>query len=320
MATDPYATLGVSRNSSDEDIHRAYRDLARKYHPDLNPDDAAATKKFQEIQGAYEILKDPEKRQMFDRYGPDFEAMRGGGGPGGGGGPFRGRPGGGPSGGNPFSEADFRDMFGEGSESGGFADLFRQFTGRSGRRSTTGSGRGKDIRHDLQIAFRTAVSGGSAQLSVRRQNGKVETIDVKIPPGIDSGKKIRLRGQGDPGPTGGQAGDILITVQVAPHPAYTRAGLDLVARVPVTLNEALLGAKVDLPTPKGTITLTVPPGTSSGKRLRVKGHGVTTKDRQGDLYAEIHIVLPENLDEATKQKIRDLDLPETPSPRNNLRW
>jgi DnaJ-class molecular chaperone len=176
-----------------------------------------------------------------------------------------------------------------------------------------------NIEHELQVPLRTAVSGGSAQLAVRRRTGKVETINVKIPAGIEDGKKIRLRGQGEPSTAGGAAGDILITVRVAPHPYYQRQGNDLIARVPVTLTEAVLGAKVDVPTPKGTITLTIPSGTSSGKRLRVKGHGVPGSDGAGDLYAEIHIVLPEQIDEATREQLRRLNL--GPShPRTQLIW
>lgn len=326
MAEDYYATLGVSKSATDEEIHNAYRDLARKYHPDLNPDDAAAKKKFQEIQQAYETLKDPKKREMFDQYGPGFESASGGGPQGG---PWRPRPGSGagPNGPN-YSDFDFRDIFGDeaNADGGGFADIFRQFTGGRTQRRGPGASesprptRGNDLQHQLEIPFRTAVVGGSAQLNVRRPNGKLETINVKIPPGIDAGKKIRVRGQGDPGPPGGTPGDIIITVRVAPHPAYSRSGADLVARVPITLSEAIFGGKIDVPTPKGIITLTVPASTSSGKRLRIKGHGVETKEKCGDLYAEIQIVLPDSIDDATIDKLKELELPEPANPRSNLVW
>lgn len=326
MPEDYYKTLGISRSATDDEIHRAYRDLARKYHPDLNPDDNAAKTKFQEIQQAYEILKDPKKREMFDHYGAGFESMSGGG-PGGpsAGGPWRPHPGATPGGAN-YTEFDFRDIFGEQgpTDGGGFADLFRQFTGgrespQQGREPNRPT-RGNDIQHQLEVPFRTSISGGSAQLNIRRPNGKVETIDVKIPAGIEAGKKIRVRGQGDAAPPGGKPGDILISIRVAPHPAYTRQDLDLVAQVPITLSEAIFGAKIDVPTPKGTITLTVPKSTSSGKRLRVKGHGVETKDKCGDLYAEIQIVLPENIDEETLAKLKETHLPERADPRSNLVW
>lgn len=317
MAEDYYVTLGVSRNASADDIHKAYRKLAREYHPDLNPDDDAAKRKFQEIQKAYEVLKDPKKREMFDRFGPSFDQM--GGAAGGGGGQWRARPGGGGGTGGGFEDVDLGDIFGEG---GGFADLFRQFTRKPGRRPGGPGGpaqRGSNIEHELQVPFRTAVSGGSAQISIRRATGRVETINVKVPAGIEDGKKIRLRGQGNPGPSGSEPGDIMITVRVAPHPSYQRVGHDLVVKVPVSLAEAALGAKIDVPTPKGTITLTLPPGTSSGKRLRVKGHGVQAAEGSGDLFAEIHIVLPESLDAETSETIKNLRLGPD-APRANLAW
>jgi DnaJ-class molecular chaperone len=324
MADDYYATLGVSRDANADEIHKAYRKLARQYHPDLNPDDDAAKRKFQEIQQAYEVLKDPKKREMFDRFGPSFDQM--GGAPGGGGGPWRARPGAGP-GGAGYENVDLNDIFGDAfaEGSGGFADLFRQFTKKSPRRpggAGAGAGtapRGAHLEHELQVPFRTAVSGGNAQISVRRSNGRIETINVKVPAGIEDGKKIRLRGQGDPGPAGGQAGDILITVRVASHPSFHRQGRDLIVKVPVSLHEAVLGAKIDVPTPKGTITLTVPPGTSSGKRLRIKGHGVQHPQGAGDLFAELQIILPESLDDQTRETIRSLQLGPS-DPRVNLAW
>lgn len=314
MADDYYKTLEIQRGASDDEIHGAYRKLARKYHPDLNPDDNAAKKKFQEIQQAYEVLKDPKKREMFDRYGPGFESMSGGGG-----GPWRANP---QSRGHAsYEDVDLGDIFGEqfgGGEGGGFSDLFRQFTrrgGRSGQRPM----KGKDVLHEITVPLRTTVTGGSAQLSIRRPNGKLETIDVKIPAGIEDGKKIRLRGQGETAPGGVPPGDMLITVRVAAHPCYSRQGSDLIVRVPISVIEAVNGTKVDIPTPKGTITMTVPPGTSSGKRLRAKGHGVATAEKTGDLLAEIQIVLPETIDASTKSELAKLDL--TPSGiRDQIVW
>jgi DnaJ-class molecular chaperone len=314
MADDYYATLGVSRNATPDEIHTAYRSLARRYHPDMNPGDEAAKKKFQSVQQAYEVLKDPKKRELFDRYGPSFESMGAGGG-----GPWRARPGAGPSGG--FTEFDINEMFGEElGAGGGFADLFRQFTGRTPRRESPGAApRGLDVQTELEVPFRTAIVGGTAQLNVRRHTGKVETINVKIPAGIQDGKKIRLRGQGDLGP-GGKRGDILMIVRVAPHPSFQRQGRDLIVKVPLTLKEALLGSRVDVPTPKGVVTLTIPPGTSGGKRLRIKGHGVPSANGGGDLFAEIQIVLPDTIDEATKEALSKLDLDGPPNPRGHLVW
>ena len=225
-----------------------------------------------------------------------------------------------------FDEIDLSDLFG-GREGGGFADLFKQFSGGGGgtRRASRGGARaqprrGADLSHTLEVPFATAVSGGKASLRVQRAGGKIETIDVKIPAGIESGKKIRLRGQGEPSPAGGEAGDILITVKVAPHPHFRREGHNLEVRVPITLAEAALGAKVDVPTPKGTVTVTVPKGTSSGKKLRIKGHGVTSGGTTGDLLAEVQIVLPENLSEEDLESIKKLTANDGQDPRQDLRW
>jgi len=318
MSEDYYATLGLRKGASSDEIQKAYRDQARKFHPDLNPNDDSAKAKFQSIQKAYEVLNDPEKREMYDQYGSNYEQVGGQGG-------WQGQSrGGGPS----FDDIDLSQFFGEGAArgggfgGGGFSDLFRQFTGRSGERKQ-GPQRGADLQHELQVPFRTAVAGGEAQITIRRKSGKVETLNVKIPAGIEDGKKIRLRGQGEPSPGGGATGDILITVQVAPHPFFQRVGNDLIARVPITLSEAVLGGKVDIPTPKGTITLTVPAGSSSGKRLRVRGHGVASKDKTGDLYAELQIVIPENLDNLDADAKRALTMLESAygeEPRRSLLW
>ncbi len=320
MSEDHYKTLGVARDATPEAIHKAYRDLARKYHPDLNPDDESAKKKFQTIQQAYEVLKDPKKREMFDRYGSAYESMGGAGGGGPRGGPWRayGQPGQGAS----FEDMDLGEILGDqfGGGGGGFADLFRQFTRKQPRKSASGE-RGNHIEHELTVPFQKAVMGGTMPISIRRPSGKVDTIDVKIPVGIDAGQKIRLRGLGDPGPPGGSPGDILITVRVAPHANYQRQGRDLVVKAPVNLAEAVWGGKIDLPTPKGTVSLTIPPNTSSGKRLRVKGHGVPFADNPGDLYVEVQIVLPDRLDEATKDALSKIKALHQPSePRSSLSW
>ena len=326
MAEDYYRTLVVSRDASAADIQKAYRMLARKYHPDMNPDDKTAKGKFQEVQRAFDVLNDPSKRELYDRYGSSFESM-GSAGP-------RGGPGGGraPWGAGAGTEdLDFSQIFGGGGgadPSGTFADIFSQFrrAGARGRRETRGAqaARGADLSADLEIPFNTAVLGGDAQISLRRQNGQLETLTVKIPPGIDEGKKMRLRGKGEEGPDG-TAGDILITIHVAPHPWFTRQGNNLEVRVGVTLAEAALGAKVDVPTPRGTISLRIPGGTSSGKRLRIKGHGVATRNGElGDLFAHIEIVLPSTLDDESLELIKKLDAhieaTHPQHPRRDLKW
>jgi len=325
MAEDYYQTLGVSRDASPADIQKAYRKLARKYHPDVNSEQDAK-KKFQEVQAAFDVLNDPSKRELYDRYGSSFESM-GAGGP-------RGGPGGGArwsggAGGPGFEEVDLSQFFGErygGDPSGTFGDIFSQFrradSGRGQR--TASSKKGSDIVSEIEIPFVTAVQGGEAQLSVRRKTGEIETITVKIPAGIDEGKKIRLRGQGEAG-TRGNPGDILITVHVGPHPYFHRHGNNLEVRVPVTLAEAALGAKVDVPTPKGVISLRVPPGTSAGAKLRIKGHGVAPKGVDpGDLLAEVQIVLPKPLDDESRDSIKRLDdrwnSQQPQNPRRDLHW
>ena len=324
MAEDYYKTLGVNRDASQADIQKAYRDLARKYHPDLNPNDKKAKEKFQKVQTAFEVLNDPSKRELYDRYGSSFEAYAQGGGP---------RPQGrggwqqttGPMPGG-FEDVDFSEFFGErfsgGDPSGGFGDIFGQFRRAAGRR---GRGRaaapgGGNVESEITIPFQTAVSGGKVDLALQRSDGKTETISVKIPPGVDEGKKIRLRGKGEAlGDT--PAGDLLLTIHVAPHPFFKRHGKDLEVRLPITLAEAVVGGKVDVPTPWGTISLRIPPRTSSGKRLRIKGHGIrpATGD-PGDLFAEASIVLPDRIDDVTVEAIKRLDAEQHQNPRADLRW
>ena len=322
MSKDYYKVLGVGRNASEEEIQKAYRDLARKYHPDLNPDDKTAKQKFQEVQSAYDVLSDQQKREMYDRYGSSFETMGGGTGQGG---PWPGGPGGGFS----FEDVDFSQFFGErfgaggGTAGGGFEDIFSQFSQAGTRPRKPRSGgrrRGSDLRHDITVPFATAILGGEVQLAVARPTGQTETISVKIPAGIEEGKKIRLRGQGEPAPRGGPAGDLLLTVNVAPHPCFRRNGRHLHVSLPVTLAEAALGAKVDIPTPKGTVTVKVPPCTSGGAKLRVKAHGVPAKDGPGDLIAEVQIVMPKQIDDETRATFERLAERGTENARANLKW
>lgn len=313
MAEDYYKVLGVPRNATDDDIQKAYRDLARKYHPDLNPDDDSAKEKFQSVQRAYEVLSDKNKRDKYDRFGHAFEGAGAGG-----------------RGFNP-EDIDFSQIFGGAGGpggagaggGGGFADIFRQFTGGGGggarQRRTARKRKGANVKHELQIDFQSSVTGGETQLAIHR-GGKPEKINVKIPAGIEDGKTIRLREQGQPSPNGGPNGDMLLKVRVASHAHFMRRGIHLEVKVPIKLSEAMRGASIDLPTPYGTISLRVPPMTSGGTRLRVKGFGVTRADgSKGDLYAVLNIVLPDGLDEKQAEKIAKLDSANG-DPRGELRW
>jgi DnaJ-class molecular chaperone len=321
MDEDFYKVLGVARSASPTEIQKAYRALARKHHPDLSPDDKTAKERFQKIQRAYEVLSDAKKREMYDRFGSQFEQM--GSNPqawsaaGGGGVPPE------------FSQFDFSQLFGGGVEgSGGFEDLFRHFGGgaaggpqgtrRRGRRS---SSKGADASAEIEIPFQIAALGGTQEFSLRRPGGMAETIRVKIPAGIEEGKTIRLRGQGEPGAGGAPAGDLLVTIRIAAHPYYSRKGLDLDVKLPISLAEAALGAKVDVPTPHGVVTVTIPPGASSGRRIRLRGQGIHKPEgSQGDLYAELQIALPKHLDAESQELIRQLQARMNDNPRSELRW
>lgn len=328
MAEDYYKVLGVGRGAKAEEIQKAYRNLARKYHPDMNPDDTTARQKFQAVQRAYDVLSDPEKRKLYDQFGPEFEQM--GAGAGAGAGPAGGTwtrtgPGGATF---RFEDVDLSDLFGGGmggGEAGGFSDFFRQFGGAPGGGPRASARRepprGSDLHHEVQVPFQTAISGGEVQLNIVRASGKRETITAKIPAGISDGRRIRLRGQGESSPRGGPAGDLLIKVNVAPHPFFRRVEKNLEVTVPVALLEAAQGAKVDIPSPRGTVTLTVPPGTSSGRKLRLKGLGVDTgKGEPGDLLAEIQVMLPKALDNEDLELLRKIDQKHPQDARAELRW
>lgn len=326
MAKDYYKTLEVGKTASAEEIQKAYRRLARKYHPDLNPEDKSAQQKFKDIQHAYDVLNDPEKRRMYDQFGSDFEQMGGAGGN-----PFGGAGGPGPG---------FEQVFGSGG-AGGFGfnsidELLQQFggggggtRGRSRGRGSSGANRapakGEDLRIQFTVPFNTAVLGGTASIQVNRGN-KPESIQIRIPAGVDTGSKMRLRGQGNPG-AGGENGDLIVELTVAAHPHFQRNGNNLELRLPITLSEAVAGASIDVPTPSGTVSLKIPAGSSSGQKLRIKGQGVRdSKDNVGDLYVELLIKLPSKLRDpalqsaALKEAAHSIDSLYDQPLRGDLRW
>ncbi len=294
MPDDYYQTLGVPRTASAEDIRKVYRDLARKYHPDLHPDDASAKEKFKQVQTAFDVLNDQSKREMYDRYGSSFEGVGAGGASGGRSNPF---PGGG---GFPGGQIDLESLFG----GGGFGDLFGGGAKASRGKRRSAAVPGEDVTAKIEIPFRVAIDGGKTDVRLDR-DGKTETISVTIPQGLIDGGRIRLRGQGLPGSGGAAAGDLLLEVQIASHAFFHRSGDTLEVTLPVSLSEAIEGAKVDVPTPWGTISLRIPPLTSSGRKLRAAGMGVRhANGTKGDLIAEVQVMLPEGADSDLMQRLR----------------
>ena len=311
MSDDHYQILGVSRTATSEDIQKAYREMARKYHPDLHPDDDAAKEQFKKVQTAFDVLNDPSKREMYDRYGSSFEGVNAGGG----GWSPQGHQGGFQAGG----EVDLESLFG-----GGFADLFGGGKRRSSRPRRSASTQGEDITANIRIPFQLAIDGGKTEVRFDR-DGHSETLSITIPQGLPDGARMRLRGQGRPGSGGGAAGDLLLEVGVEPHPVYRREGDTLAVNLPISLSEALEGAKVDLPTPWGVISLRLPAGTSSGKKLRAAGMGVRhTNGSKGDLIAEVQIVLPDLKNEAESKSLLDAvkaaELSSPMDPRAAIKW
>jgi DnaJ-class molecular chaperone len=319
---DYYEVLGVARDAAPDAIKKAYRALARKHHPDVNPGDKSAEAKFKEVQHAYDILADQEKRAAYDRYGhAAFEGMAAAG-PRAGATEWASRFGHGQEGFEPIDLSDLLGTFGgpqHGAPSGG-PSIFEDLMGRvrGGRSSRPRAGR--TMEASLTIPFLTAVRGGETTIEIQRGPGSPESLVVKIPPGIDNGAKLRLKGRGEPGPKGAPAGDLTITVDVNPHPYFKREGRDLQVEVPITVSEAILGARIDVPTLDGMKALTVPAGSSSGLKLRLKGQGIPAAagKPEGDLFVLLKVVVPRSIDATSRRLIQDFSERNPQSPRAGL--
>jgi curved DNA-binding protein len=305
---DYYETLGVSRDADEKEIRRAFRRLARQYHPDVNPGDAEAEERFKEINEAYEVLSNPEKRAKYDQLGREWSRWQQAGGqsrdfdwgqwttgaPGGEGQRVHVQYG---------TPEDLQDLFGDRSP---FSDFFGQIFGGmgAGGPSARGAGpqgfeyqvprrRGRDFEQDLEISLREAYQGTTRTL---QKDGR--RLEVRIPAGARSGTRVRLRQEGGPGTAGGESGDLYLRIRVAPDPQFERRGDDLYVRVPVDLYTAVLGGEVQVPTLEGPVMLTIPAGTQNGRQFRLRGKGMPRlrePEQRGDLYARVEVRLPEEI-------------------------
>jgi curved DNA-binding protein len=315
---DYYQTLGVAKTASDKEIKQAYRKLARKHHPDVNPGDKSAESRFKEINEAYEVLGDPEKRKKYDELGANWrmyeQAQQQGAGFPGGGSPFGAGGGawninmGGPGGGyRTMTEEEMHELFGNEDP---FSDFFRTFFGggapgegagraRQGRAPRTQKGR--DIEHEVELTLEEAYHGTTRRISIK-QGGHARSVDVRIPVGVKDGSRVRAAGEGESGANGGASGDLYLRVRIRPHPVFERKGVDLHTTVAVPVTTAVLGGEAQVPTITGTVRLKIPETTQSGQVFRLKGHGmpaVGKPDDRGDLYATVEVQLPRSL---TKQQ------------------
>jgi molecular chaperone DnaJ len=378
---DYYQALGVKRDANAEEIRKAYRRLARKYHPDVNPGDKAAEERFKEIQEANDILSDAKKRKMYDQFG--FYSEQG----------FPGaQPGGEGGAGFGFGGFDFSDAFGAGGAShggsgsyGSFSDIFNQFFGRQ-RGSSPSAGatpeKGSDLEYSLSIGFWQSIQGAQVRINIHRLDqcqtcrgtgatggsstacpqchgsGSVtqmagamrfsltcpacggsgrlrnkcnaclgegrraldETVEVRIPPGASTGSRLRVAGKGNAGTMGAPSGDLYITVRVEPHPFFDREGDDIVIKLPVTVTEAGLGSKIEVPTVDGRALLKIPQGTQNGQKFRLREKGVfnSRKNQRGDQIVEISIQAPDVRDERTRELLKQLAQVDNRDPRAEL--
>lgn len=306
MADDLYSVLGVAKSAKAEDVAKAYRKLAKKLHPDLNPGDKTAEEKFKQVTAAYDILGDAEKRRRYDLGEIDASGQE--------------RPqqryyreyAGGEDAARYRSTAGYEDL-------GAFSDLFGDLFGRgagAGARGERFAMRGGDAQYRLEIDFLEAVNGAKKRITLPDGG----TLDVTIPAGVEEGQVMRLKGKGMPGVGGGPTGDALVEIMVRPHPAFKREGDDILVEVPITFDEAVLGGKVEVPTITGNVFATVPPGSNTGKTLRLKGRGIKGKGgKHGDQLVKLSVVMPERIDQELKDFAEEWRKKHTYDPRRKLK-
>lgn len=302
MAADPYATLGVKKDATPDDIQKAYRRLAKKLHPDLNPGNKTAEEKFKEVSAAYDMLSDPEKRARFDRGEIDASGTE--------------RP----------RQQYYRDFADQGGRSAytnnagfsdfgdyaGAEDILSEIFGRDGRAGRRR--RGQDVHYHLDLGFLDAINGGKQSLVLPDSSA----LDVSIPPGTRDGQVLRLKGKGRSGVGDGPPGDALIEISVLPHPYFTRKGDDIYLDLPISLKEAVLGARIKVPTPSGMVTAAVPKWSNTGRVLRLKGRGVPRADgSKGDQYVTLKLMLPQKPDPELEKFVAKWQ-PVAESPRQSM--
>jgi DnaJ-class molecular chaperone len=306
---DYYTVLGIRRDASAKEIKQAYRRLARKYHPDVNPGDVQAEQKFKEISEAYSVLENPDSRKKYDQFGHhgfagSFDSAFGRGG------------------GSQGTYTDnLRDFFGgRGGFSESFGSLFEDFFGGGKQRARAAAQRDKDIEQTVEIGFEEAVRGATIQVQVPRPNGNVERLQVKIPPGVANGSKIRLAGKGKAHSNGAPGGDLYIVTRIRPHAFFSRDGHDIMCELPLALGEMLFGAKVQVPTIDGTTTMTIPAGTQNGRTFRLRGKGVPhlKESGRGDQYVKVVVVLPEHLDDRSRDLMEEFCQRNPQTPRAHM--
>ena len=327
---DFYDVLGIARTASADEIKKAHRKLVRKYHPDVNRDNPKASDQFKEVQEAYDVLSDPTKRQSYDQFG--HAGVDGGVGGGAGVDPFEafrraqqqaGRRGGQSRRGTPTD--DFGPFGGGGATGADFSSVFEQMfggnMGGTGGRAGAGhrhqAAKGADVEHPVTLTFEQAARGVTLPLQINR-DGRLETIDIKIPAGVRDGSRVRIKGRGQQAEGGG--GDLYIVTSVRQHAYFRRDGLDISVDVPLSLYEAIKGTKVEVPTLDGTVTVTIPPGTSSGARLRIKGRGIFRGEEKGDQFVVTKVVVPKNLSPEAMALVDQLQAAHPVDARSDVKW